>query len=92
LDPSTTINHELKVYLLHKNDEIIFRSLYHSTVPFLAMICRSIAEYPPVILSPVRGLRQRTTHRSNKEADPCTSFRREYAGKGIVNIFFLLLH
>jgi hypothetical protein len=27
-----------------------------------------------------------------KEADPCTSFRREYAGKGIVNIFFLLLH
>jgi hypothetical protein len=49
LDLSTTINHELKVYLLHKNDEIIFRSLYHSTVPFLAMICRSIAEYPPVI-------------------------------------------
>jgi hypothetical protein len=49
LDLSTTINHELKVYLLHKNYEIIFRSLYHSTVPFLAMICRSIAEYPPVI-------------------------------------------
>jgi hypothetical protein len=36
-------------YLLHKNYEIISRSLYHSTVPLLAMICRSIAEYPPVI-------------------------------------------